>query len=710
LPAEADGVWLALISRVAALILNGRPVYGDVYGYRHTRVPVRLEKGENDLFAVGFRWPFQLELERPPAPVFVEPLDPTLPELVPGETIEPHAAVLVTNAQDLRVRGLNIEAVVKAGKTQVQAGTRLASLIPLGQEKVALVFPSLRVPSDVSEATLEVEVSDCDEVLHRHVFELVIRKPDEARRRTFVSEIDGSVQFYAERSPQGERIEGQSRGIVLSLHGAAVDAHNQARAYAAKPDLWIVAPTNRRPFGFDWQDWGRWDAYEVLDDVLRRTEIDRRRVWLTGHSMGGHGTWHLAVNDPDGFGAIAPSAAWVSFDTYGRSGQPAGPLARIWKASDLASDTLALKSNLAHLPIRQLHGGADDNVPPAEARRMEAELKDTALDYELEIVEGKGHWWDGDASAGADCVDWPPFFETFRKHPVPVAPESLRFETAGPEVDATHHWVTLQQPLRLGERLAVHAQKAEDRLALKTENVRRLVLHPPATWSISKVVVDHTTLPWPQGEPALALLRVGPHWRPTTLDVPAGERSPTRSGPFKRVFDRRFVLVYATGGEDAENATSLQRARYDAERWRYRANGRAQVMPDLYLAENLERFAGRNVVLYGNATTNRAWDMVFDEGCPIRLENGKATVGSKTFEGDDLAAYFLHPRKGDDEALAGAVAWTGSPGERLTILSGYLASGEGYPDYVVFGPDVLSKGDYGVKAAGFFDVAWGVAE
>ena len=57
-------------------------------------------------------------------------------------------------------------------------------------------------------------------------------------------------------------------GLVLSLHGASVDAFNQAAAYAALPDFWIVAPTNRGAFGFDWQDWGREDAYEVLDHGL----------------------------------------------------------------------------------------------------------------------------------------------------------------------------------------------------------------------------------------------------------------------------------------------------------------------------------------------------------------------------------------------------------------------------------------------------------
>ena len=73
-----------------------------------------------------------------------------------------------------------------------------------------------------------------------------------------------------------------------------------------KPDAWIVAPTNRRRYGFDWQDWGRLDALEALD-WMSTPEIDPDRIYLTGHSMGGHGTWYLGALYAHRFAAIAPS-------------------------------------------------------------------------------------------------------------------------------------------------------------------------------------------------------------------------------------------------------------------------------------------------------------------------------------------------------------------------------------------------------------------
>ena len=80
----------------------------------------------------------------------------------------------------------------------------------------------------------------------------------------------------------------------------------QARCYAPKSWGHVVAPTNRRRFGFDWEDWGRMDAMEVLEEAQARFGTDPRRTYLTGHSMGGHGTWNLGAHFPDRFAAIAP--------------------------------------------------------------------------------------------------------------------------------------------------------------------------------------------------------------------------------------------------------------------------------------------------------------------------------------------------------------------------------------------------------------------
>src|SRR5205823_5794816 len=93
---------------------------------------------------------------------------------------------------------------------------------------------------------------------------LRIRKPGQTYKRAFISGIDGSVQYYAvnpavvSQQPAAGPSKNPSSALFLTLHGAGVEAIGQADAYSPKSWGNIVAATNRRPYGFDWEDWGRW--------------------------------------------------------------------------------------------------------------------------------------------------------------------------------------------------------------------------------------------------------------------------------------------------------------------------------------------------------------------------------------------------------------------------------------------------------------------
>ena len=186
---------------------------------------------------------------------------------------------------------------------------------------------------------------------------------------TFRSKIDGSVQYYAlVPATPGQ----QPPGLTLTLHGAGVEGLGQAACFTPKSWTHVVAATNRRPYGFDWEDWGRLDALEVLDAASHQLKVDPRRRWLTGHSMGGHGTWHLGVTFPDKFAAIGPSAGWISMMSYAGVERAAHPdaLGELFQRAASAGDTLALVNNLgAPVGVYILHGDQDDNVPVEQSAR-----------------------------------------------------------------------------------------------------------------------------------------------------------------------------------------------------------------------------------------------------------------------------------------------------------------------------------------------------
>ena len=147
------------------------------------------------------------------------------------------------------------------------------------------------------------------------------------------------------------------------------------------------------------------------------------------------------------------------------------------------------------------------------------------------------------------------------------------------------------------------------------------------------------------------------------------------------------------------------KARFDAESFWYRGNGFIQIVQDVQFDPTRDR--DHNVVLYGNADTNAAWSALLGKG-PVQVKSGSVLLGDRTTTGDDLGCLLVRPRPGSDVATVGAVCGTGIKGMRLTDRLPFFVSGVGYPDCVLFGPDALTKGLAGVKAAGFFGNDWSV--
>jgi len=337
-------------------------------------------------------------------------------------------------------------------------------------------------------------------------------------------------------------------------------------------------------------------------------------------------------------------------------------------------------------------------VPADQARTMIAALEKAGGSPKSHFQPGAGHWWGGNRGQGADCVDWPPAFDMFRRTRVPVSAGEIEWVGADPGIDSQHFWAGVQQPLAYGERFEVRGRlRGENNVpSATTKNVRSLTLRLSGPVEIDGQRIE---------QHAGRFQRVDGTWR--AAEIPPSEKHAGRCGPFKRAFNNRFVMVYGTKGNDTEDRTLYERARYDLHIWSYRGRGCAPLLSDTeFLAQRDGKLADRNVILYGNQETNGAWSAVLAKSCPIGAKRGKLTLRGKVFEGDDLGAVFVQPRAGSSLALVGVFADTGPKGARLgnTLLT--FVSGVGYPDYAVFTSKILQDRDAGVLAAGWFDHAW----
>jgi dienelactone hydrolase len=696
---DATGFYVAWI--------NGEPRGGEKYGADYLRHPVRLARGRNALLFRGERGRFKARLYAPPAEIFFTDKDMTLPDLVIGEKGPQWAGLRLVNATGERLTG--IEIVVSAGGERKRAAIG-ASVAPLITQKLAV---PLAVDPPAAEGTVKLEVRARARAGRRIVetppfaVELKAVPPAVHHSRTFISAIDGSVQYFgvAPLVRSGERPSGEKPALILTLHGAGVEAIGQARAYKPKDWAWIIAATNRRPYGFDWEDWGRLDAIEVLGEASRLFGTAPERTYLTGHSMGGHGTWQVGATTPGPWAAIAPSAGWYSFTSYGGGAayKDPSPVEKMLLRANNPSETTFLARNFLQYGIYVLHGDQDDNVPVAQARFMRELLGTFHPDFAYYERPGAGHWW------GNECVDWPPLMEFLKERVRPAEADvrKVEFVTANPGLSAGARWVGIlaqQRPLEFS-KVAIERDETGKSFKGTTENVERLAIDVPGA-SAGSVTIELDgsrvdTAP-AAGEGTVYLEKGEKGWSAAKA-APLAMKGPHRAGGFKDAFRHRFVFVYGTRGDAAEDARTLGKAKFDAEMFWVRGNAGIEILPDT--AFDPAKFKDRSVILYGNADTNGAWAKML-AGSPVEVRNGWARAGEKRYSGADYAAYFVRPRPGSDVASVGAVAWTGKAGWVAASPGQYFISGAGFPDLLFFSAEVLRSGASGVRAVGWFGNDW----
>lgn len=347
---------------------------------------------------------------------------------------------------------------------------------------------------------------------------------------------------------------------------------------------------------------------------------------------------------------------------------------------------------------------------------MRAQLGQFHRDFAYREKVGAGHWW------GNQCVDWPAMMDFLRARELAPTESRTRvaFTTISPSIRARDAWVTVDAQVSPMQPSSVDLTLNRDTRTVtgKTSNVARLGLQLDVDGDGGKLnlSIDGTDLVADEtsGGDLLWLERIMREDGTSTWTL--GRKSPERSkragrmGPFKAAFDRNMLFVVGTGGTDAQRASLARKARYDAEQFLYRGNASPEILDDAAILADPSRAAGRNIILYGNAETNRAWSTVVGES-PVTPVRGAIhftdSAGRRgTLSGDDLALLMVRPRADDPEGLVATIAGTGDIGQRLTERVPYFSAGVAYPDVCVLSARMLDEGIAGIVAADFFANDW----
>ena len=710
-------------------LINGLPHEGDRYDFGWNLIPITLKKGKNTFLLSGGRFPkIRARLLETYKPVEFTVRDLTLPDLISEEQKTLWGAIRIINTEDDFFTSASIEVKLK-GMSEV---VKIASIAPTYVRKIPFLIPNPSVLKEGETVTATLYLKDKNNVvIDTTSISLDVKSKYNHHKNTFLSNIDHSVQYYSV-APSLTR-DKDNQAMFLSVHGASVEAVNQANAYKQKDWGHIVAPTNRRPFGFAWEDWGRLDALEVLEEASNLYKSDSQHTYLTGHSMGGHGTWYLGATYPDKFAAIAPAAGYPDLLDYRHSftrslndeqvqqrfgmsltdfKQKITPkfnntteeqLNNIIKRAGNTSRTLELKENYLHFGVYILHGDSDNVVPTFLAREMRERLGKYHNDFAYYEYPGGEHWF------GDESVDWPPIFYFFNRREIKKDSEinSINFTTASPGVSKGSHFVSILQQEHPFELSNFKFQRTSKGFKIATSNIEVLSidLKAMAQDTLSEVYIDGDAIALASLD-KVYLSKATNKWQ-ITGKPDAFQKSPLRYGGFKDAFRNNMVFVYASKGSDEENEWYYNRAKFDAEKFWYRANGNVELVKDSDF--KLNDFKDQNIILYGNSSNNTAWKKLL-KNSPIQVSKNKIELGTQTLRGSNYGTYFIYPKEGNSNTSIGVISATGIEGMHAAYANDYLENGTFYPDVMVFNEKMPKQGLSAVKFSGFFGNDWSIED
>ena len=185
--------------------------------------------------------------------------------------------------------------------------------------------------------------------------------------------------------------------VILFLHGAGergddgliqteVGIGGALRRHVDRFPAVVVMPQCRREVW--WQDPEMESmALAALEQAMQEFGGDPARVYLTGLSMGGYGTWALGTKHPKRFAALAPICGGIRWPSRATPEPPAES-----SGEDPYADAA---KKIGATPVWAFHGSADNRVPVTESRKMVEALKAAGGNVRYTEYEGVGHnSWD----------------------------------------------------------------------------------------------------------------------------------------------------------------------------------------------------------------------------------------------------------------------------------------------------------------------------
>lgn len=207
---------------------------------------------------------------------------------------------------------------------------------------------------------------------HPQVFEKTITKTLSCKYLLFLPESYGKKK--------------QVWPMLLFLHGAGergndlkkVKKHGPPKIVQKRKDFPFIVVSPQCPKDGWWTNKVE-VLINLLDDIVAKYNVDTERIYLTGLSMGGYGTWALAAEYPERFAAIAPICG---------------------------GGNRIMAFRLKDFPVWVFHGAKDNVVPLKQSEEMVNAIKARGGDAKLTVYPNAGHDSWTETYNNKELYDW----------------------------------------------------------------------------------------------------------------------------------------------------------------------------------------------------------------------------------------------------------------------------------------------------------------
>ena len=320
---------------------------------------------------------------------------------------------------------------------------------PAGQARMAEILDTLAVVPELDDG----DVRKWEKRIEKHW-----------KRAPELEKQSGRHFLYPDAEPaqaRGKYIVGgetkRPKGLVIAMHGGGVgsgDAEPMAQGYdseAKERKLLMIAPEVLAKTERGWTDAGTEEfVLQLIQRALVTWDIDPERVYLSGHSMGGYGSWAIGAHHADWCAGLAPSA-----------GGPTPVMDMTGKMFDVVEGMIP---NMRNVRLVVYQSDDDVQVPPepnqlAAKKIAEARERWGGYDFEYWEVTGQGH--------AAPPGGYGALLDKIVDHERVVWPDTVVWQ---PTLAWDHdfYWLHWDEPLR---NAIVHAVAEDNVITIETSLV-----------------------------------------------------------------------------------------------------------------------------------------------------------------------------------------------------------------------------------------------